>query len=205
MFVVIADQIGSRTDRDRVADLLHRLDARAGDRLALPAERTAGDELQALTADPAAALDIVLECLRGKHFRAGLGIGDVAGELPASIREASGPAFIAGRRAVQKAARTSIHFAAAGADTAAADAADDVDALIALLLTGRARWSAQSWELYDLLEQGLTQAAAAERLGITPQAVSKRARAAALAIDAEARRAIARVMDSADAEHSTVG
>lgn len=201
MFVVIADQIGSRTDRDRVADLLHRLDARAGDRLALPAERTAGDELQALTADPAAALDIVLECLRGKHFRAGLGIGDVAGELPASIREASGPAFIAGRRAVQKAARTSIHFAAAGADTAA----DDVDALIALLLAGRARWSAQSWELYDLLEQGLTQAAAAERLGITPQAVSKRARAAALAIDAEARRAIARVMDSADAEHSTVG
>lgn len=204
MFVVIADQIGSRTDRDRVADLLHRLDARAGNRLALPAERTAGDELQALTADPAAALDIVLECLRDKHFRAGLGIGDVAGELPASIREASGPAFIAGRRAVQKAARTSIHFAAAGADTAA-DAADDVDALIALLLAGRARWSAQSWELYDLLEQGLTQAAAAERLGITPQAVSKRARAAALAIDAEARRAIARVMDSADAEHSTVG
>lgn len=204
MFVVIADQIGSRTDRDRVADLLHRLDVRAGNRLALPAERTAGDELQALTADPAAALDIVLECLRDKHFRAGLGIGDVAGELPASIREASGPAFIAGRRAVQKAARTSIHFAAAGADTTA-DAADDVDALIALLLAGRARWSAQSWELYDLLEQGLTQAAAAERLGITPQAVSKRARAAALAIDAEARRAIARVMDSADAEHSTVG
>lgn len=204
MFVVIADQIGSRSDRDRVAELLHRLDARAGDRLALPAERTAGDELQALTADPAAALDIVLECLRGKHFRAGLGIGDVAGELPTSIREASGPAFIAGRRAVQKAARTSIHFAAAGANTAA-DAADDVDALIALLLAGRARWSAQSWELYDLLEQGLTQAAAAERLGITPQAVSKRARAAALAIDAEARRAIARVMDSADAEHSTVG
>ncbi|RZT62593.1 SatD family protein [Microcella alkaliphila] len=204
MFVVIADQIGSRTDRDRVADLLHRLDARAGDRLALPAERTAGDELQALTADPTAALDIVLECLRGGHFRAGLGIGHVAGALPASIREASGPAFIAGRRAVQKAARTSIHFAAAGADTAADDA-DDVDALIALLLTGRARWSAQSWELYDLLEQGLTQAAAAERLGITPQAVSKRARAAALAIDAEARRAIARLMDSADAEHSTVG
>jgi hypothetical protein len=204
MFVIIADQIGSRSDRDRVADLLERLHTRAGERLALPAERTAGDELQALTADPQAALDIVLECLRGGHFRAGLGIGQVAGALPASIREASGPAFIAGRRAVQKAARTSIHFSAAGSDTTEATV-NDVDALTALLLAGRARWSAQSWELHDLLEQGLTQATAAERLGITPQAVSKRARAAALAIDAQARQSIARVMATADAEQSTVG
>jgi len=204
MFVVIADQIGSRTDRDRVAGLLERLHERTGDRLALPAERTAGDELQALTADAATALDVVLECLRDGHFRAGLGIGAVAGALPASIREASGPAFIAGRRAVQQAARTSIRFSAAGAD-GAEDAAADVDALVALLLSARARWSPQSWELHELLEQGLTQAASAEQLGISPQAVSKRARAAALAIDAAARVAIGRVMHSADTEQSPVG
>ncbi|MFN3708096.1 SatD family protein [Microcella sp.] len=204
MFVVIADQIGSRSDRDRVADLLDRLHRRLGAHLALPAERTAGDELQALTADATTAVAVVLECLRDGHFRAGLGIGAISGTLPGSIREASGPAFIAGRRAVQRAARTSIHFAASGTG-ATEQAAADVDALIALLLAGRARWSAQSWELYDLLEQGLTQAAAAERLGITPQAVSKRARAAALAIDADARRAIGNVLASADAEPSPVG
>jgi hypothetical protein len=204
MFVIIADQIASRTDRDRVADALTRIQARAGGRLPLPPERTAGDELQVLAPDASTALEILLELLRDGHFRDGLGIGSVSMPLPPSIREASGPAFIAARQAVQRGARASSRFAAAGTGSADAAAAD-VHALITLLLVGRARWSLQAWELYDLLEAGHTQASAAAELGITPQATSKRARAAALTVDGDARAAIARVMQSADPEPSRLG
>lgn len=199
MYVIIADQIDSRHDRDRVGDALTRIHDRHGGALTLPAERTAGDELQALTSDADCALELTLDLLRGGRFRVGLGVGQVSAPRPASIREASGPAFIAGRRAIERAARTSIRFSAVGSGSAERAVAD-VNALTALLLTQRARWSEASWELHDLLETGSTQAAAADRLAITPQAVSKRARAAGLAVDADARRAIARVLAAADPE-----
>lgn len=193
MFVVIADQVGSRDDIDRVAGALETLGERFGDHYALTPERTAGDELQALTADADAALETALHLLRSPHWRVGLGIGAVRRPLPTSVREASGSAFTAARAAVERATTRSTRFAAVGAD-ALADAVHDWAALVDLLLTQRARWSAPGWQLHDLLDDGLTQAEAAARLGITPQAASKRARAAALRIDSDARRALTRIV-----------
>lgn len=189
MFVIIADQIGSSDDADRVAGALADLAGRFALSYPLAPERTAGDELQALTADAGAALETVLQLLRSPHWRVGLGVGAVRLPLPSGIREASGPAFSSARAAIELAARRPTRFAAAGAGSASARA-DQLGAIVDLLLTHRQRWSAAGWQLHDLIESGLTQADAAERLGVTPQATSKRARAAGLRVDVEARRSI---------------
>ena len=193
MYVLIADQVGSRGDVDRVAGALDELTERFGTRYTLAPERTAGDELQALTDDAACALESALHLLRSPHWRVGIGVGSVRLPVPPSVREASGPAFTSARAAVERAATRSTRFAAVGAEHLA-DPVHDWASLVDLLLTQRARWSAPGWELHDLLEQGLTQAEAAMRLGITPQATSKRARAAGLRIDTDARRALPRLL-----------
>lgn len=190
MFIIIADQIGSTTDADRVAGALDELVARFGAAYPLAPERTAGDELQAMSADASIALETVLHLLRAPHWRVGLGIGTVRAPLPLSIREANGPAFVVARAAIERAARRSTRFCLVGADAAAARG-EQAGALIDLLLAHRARWSPAGWQLHDLLESGQSQAEASARLGITPQATSKRARSAGLRLEADARRALA--------------
>lgn len=193
MFVIIADQIGSSTDTDRVAGALADLRRRFDTGYPLAPERTAGDELQAMTDDATTALETALHLLRAPHWRVGLGIGAVRQPLPDGIREATGPAFVSARAAIELAARRPLRCATIGAGAAGARA-EQLGALIDLLLAHRSRWSTAGWQMHDLLERGLTQADAAERLDITPQATSKRARAAGLRIDADARRALASLL-----------
>lgn len=197
MFVVTADQVGSRRRPDLVAPALTELGERFGDRLALPADRNAGDELQALTADPATTLDLVLALTRTGGWSVGLGIGSVRTPLPPSTREATGDAFVAARSAVTRAKRSPARFAAEA--IAHPEPAADVEALLVLLLTLRASRSAAGWELYDLVSSGLTQAEAGARLGITPQSASDRARAAGLRAELAAHPALTRLLASADA------
>lgn len=191
MYAITADQIDSRTSDDLVAAAVTRLNDR--DALVLPAERTAGDELQLLVADPGTALDIVLELTRAGTWSVGLGAGGV--ELPdnGSVRAASGPALVAAREAVGRAKRKPTRFAASGPRDA-----DDAEALIDLLLVVRAKRTDEGWEIADLLAGGLSQAAAASRLGITPQAASDRALAAAWRVEAAATPALARVLARLD-------
>lgn len=199
MFVITADQVNSRDRADRVAEALRRVAATAGDDLLLPAERTAGDELQAVAEVADAALRMILELHRFGQFSVGCGIGRVDLPLPASAREATGDAFIAARTAVEQAKKRSPRAAvvSAGAGGAASDGAPssaDLQALLDLLLVLREKRSAEGWQLYDLLEAGLTQAQAAEQIGISQQAASKRAIAAHLRADRAARQALARLM-----------
>jgi hypothetical protein len=58
----------------------------------------------------------------------------------------------------------------------------------------RARRSVEGWELYDLMTEELTQAQAADRLGISPQAASKRAKAAELRAERAAIAPLLRAM-----------
>jgi hypothetical protein len=179
MFVVTADQVSSRTTADRVGATLRRIEAAFGGRLALPADRTAGDELQLLFASGPDALEACLTLDREHGWSIGVGVGSVRRPLPAGVRESAGGAFIAARAAVDRAKRRATRFAIA--HETAHGAAADTQALVDLLLILRSRRSVQGWELYDLLEsEGTTQADAAARLGITPQATSKRAQAAQL-------------------------
>lgn len=197
MFVVTADQVDSRRRADLVASTLDTLGERFAGRLALPPDRNAGDELQALTADAATALELVLTLTREGAWSVGLGMGRVRLPLPANTREATGDAFVAARAAVTRAKRAPARFAASA--EVAPEPAADVEALVTLLLTLREGRTAAGWELYDLVVAGHTQAEAGARLGITPQSASDRARAAGLRAELAAIPALTRLLARADA------
>jgi hypothetical protein len=198
MFVITVDQVDSRSTPDAVASQLGTLNASLGERLLLPPERTAGDEFQLLLGDADATLGAVLELTRSGLWSVGCGVGSVREPLPTSIREAAGEAFLGARDAVDRAKKRPSRFALAA--TAAPDQAGRLEALIDLLLVTRARRSAEGWELHDLLTAGLTQAAAAARLGITPQAASLRAQAADLKTEAAVTGALATLLAQLDEE-----
>lgn len=196
MYVITADQVDSRNRPDIVTPTLDDLNRRHGPRLALPVDRNAGDELQALTASAETAVQLALELTRHGAWSVGLGIGSVRTPLPDETREAAGDAFVAAREAVTKAKRATTRFAAES--VADQQGADDVEALLNLLLTIRAARTDAGWELYDLIATGLTQAEAGARLGITPQSASDRARAANLRVELAAVPALTRLVASAD-------
>ncbi|QTX04988.1 DNA-binding protein [Agromyces archimandritae] len=217
MFVITADQVGSRTGDDLGRALVERLDARFAGALLLPADQTAGDEVQFALADPGAALDAVLELARTGRWSTGLGVGGIRTPLPDATRKATGGAFIAAREAVGEAKRADGRFAlraepgpASGAAAAEPDAdgaapdtdtgiaAADAEALVRVLLVLRERRTAQGWEVVDLMETGISQKDAAAALGITPSAVSMRLATAAWRTDRAAREALVRILDALD-------
>ncbi|WBU38862.1 DNA-binding protein [Homoserinibacter sp. YIM 151385] len=197
MYVITADQIGSRRGADLVEGALAALRRVGGEHLPLPPERTAGDEVQAIVNAPRAALDLVLELARDEHWSIGLGIGPVRTPLPDSTRAGAGEAFVLAREAVEQAKRRPSRFRLRIADGAAHRDAD-LEPLIDLLLLQRERRSEEGWELHDLLAEGISQQEAARRLAITPQAVSQRARTAQLRTDDAARAALERLLDAAE-------
>jgi hypothetical protein len=200
MFVVTADQVGSRHSADKVAATLVALNTQHEKRLLLPADRTAGDELQLLTNDPALVLTLILDLTRDGQWSVGVGVGAVRQPLPADTREATGEAFYAARDAVTRAKKQSARFAltlASNDDDASRPlGGSDVEALITLLLTLRERRTDGGWELFDLLSTGLTQSESAEKLGITAGAASLRARAAGIRVERAASEALVRLLDT---------
>jgi hypothetical protein len=220
VFVVTADQKGSRSDVDRAASVLDDLNRRFGGVTELPLDRTAGDEVQALLAGAYDALAMVLDLTRREHWSVGLGIGRVRTPLPADTRAATGDAFIAARDAVDAAKRSPTRFALAvegipplPPETAGtvprADAErdaggavdvspDEVEALITLLLLARDRRTEQGWEVVDRMASGGTQREVAAELGITPQAVSTRLRTAGWRTEQAALPGLAKLLQRLD-------
>ena len=198
MFVITADQVDSRTTPDIVGLAQTRLNASYAPKLSAPVGRAGGDELQLLLTDAAATLDVVLELTRAGQWSVGLGVGAVRTPLPDAVVEATGPAFYAARAAVTAAKSRPQRFALA-VDEHAHDElrgrAADVESLVTLLLVLRERRSDAGWELYDLVRDGLPQKDAAERLGISPAAVSARAKAASLRAELDATPALARLLE----------
>lgn len=204
MFVITADQMHSRSRPDHVASALHLITTRHPT-LALPPERTAGDELQTLVKDAATVLAVVLDLHRERQWSIGVGCGSVRRPLPPSIREATGGAFFAARKAVTRAKQRNTRFALANDATSAASQTADTEALIDLLLLLRDRRTTGGWELHDLLATGINQQEAAARLGISEPAVSSRARAAGIRAEQSALPALATLLarlddDSTEAE-----
>jgi hypothetical protein len=204
VFVITADQVGSRTDIDRSAAMQVELQRRFGERLRLPVDQTAGDELQALTEHADAALDLVLALGRDGHWSTGLGVGTVRTPLPEAVRKAAGGAFIAAREAVDAAKRADGRFALRAAIDPATDAAApalepaELEPLVRLLLLVRDRRSPQGWEAIDLVREVGSQKRAAETLGISDAAVSQRLKAAVSSIDDEARPGLVRLLAGLD-------
>ncbi|MDT0164767.1 hypothetical protein Q9R32_04265 [Actinotalea sp. AC32] len=199
MFVMTVDQQGSRTRGDAVPALLERLAVRAapgspGVRIGF--DRTVGDEVQGVLDDADAVVRLTLDLLRHGGWTVGIGAGPVDEPLPAAARAGSGPAFVHARRAVERAkART--RPAAVAVEGETADRAELCEGVLTLVASVRARRTDAGWAVVDAVEDGATQDAVAERLGITQQAVSQRLRTALWAEERAARPAAARLLEEA--------
>ncbi len=198
MFVLTVDQVASRSRGDRMGDILPGLVERWGDAVLLGPDRTAGDEFQLVTDAAAAALGIVLDLTRDGGWSVGLGVGSVDTPLAATTREAGGPGFVAARAAVERAKGALHRFALEGEPDRGGNDAADAEALVDLLLEVRARRSEEGWAVVDRSGDDVTQASIAAELGITPQAVSLRARTAGLRLERRATPALIRLLERLD-------
>jgi hypothetical protein len=197
VFVLTVDRIDSReSDVDDVLPILADRTAWQERGALLGPDRTAGDEFQVVFEDADRALDAALVLRRDGRWSVGIGVGEVRTPLPTTTGAASGTAFLAARTAVDAAKRAVHHLAVAGTDERT-DAG--VTALIGLLLEVRARRSPEGWQVADLLAEGLTQVTIAARLGVTPQAISLRARTAAVRLEQDARPALVAALAELDA------
>jgi hypothetical protein len=180
--VLTVDQRGSRT----APDLVERAVSRYADGALLPFERTAGDEMQALYTDPAAAVATVEGMFREDTWYVGLGIGTVETPLPDHVRAGRGEAFVLAREAVNRAKNAPAHVAVGGADYRSRQ----VETVLWLWAGVLHRRTAKGWEVADLVASGSTHQQVGDRLGITQSAVSQRAQAAGL-VEADRARTLA--------------
>lgn len=194
MFVITADQVDSRHRPDLVDVTLEGLNYRYGSALTLAFEQNSGDEIQGLTDDAEAVLDVVFELTRASQWSVGCGIGAVDEPMPTTVRAARGPAFVAARTAVTRAKQSPHRFAL----RSSGGAAPDPGPLMTLAIALRARRTLEGWEVYDLLRSGLTQREIAQRLGVSPQAVSQRIWAANIRTELDARSDLEAVLAQAD-------
>ena len=162
----------------------------------LPFTRTVGDEFQGLVANPASVVDVTLGLMRTVGWHVGIGIGAVQQPLPSDARQARGPAFLAARSAVEAAKKQSTHVSVRSVPDRLE--ARDAEITFRLLIALQLRRSAHGWEAAGLMDQGLTQAAAASTLGITRQALSQRLQAAHWSLDRESRLVLARLLARTD-------
>lgn len=171
------DQKGSQRRGDAVPELLVAVDewraARDHEPFVLPMERTVGDEVQGVLADADAVVSLALLLQRRGGWSVGIGAGPVVEPLADRAPASSGEAFVLARTAVERARgrAVSVPLAVDGAQPAAAE---DAEALLQLLAAVVRRRTPAGWEVVDLMTQVSTQREAAERLGITAQAVSQR-------------------------------
>jgi hypothetical protein len=170
--VMTIDQRGSRRGPDLVDGLLEQLGSpELAPHVVLPFERTAGDEVQGLLSSPQAAVDLALHLADSRAWSIGIGVGQVRQPLPSSTRAAGGPAFENARNAVERAKAAAEGIAVSGPDAATAG---DAEAVLQLLAAVILRRSEAGQQTVDLARAGLRQQEAADRLGISKQAVSQR-------------------------------
>jgi hypothetical protein len=191
-FVLTVDQRASRRGPDRVPEALRRLNESVAS--VLPFERTAGDEFQGVLAEAADAVDVALQLVRAGGWSIGIGAGPVQTPLPATTRAATGPAFLCARRAVEAAKTRPVRLAVRGSSPADAGDAQAVLSALAVLVERR---SPQAWEAIALVAGGVTQAQAAESLGISRQAVGQRLAAGLWELERELRPTAVRLLDRA--------
>ncbi|GAA1451537.1 sigma-70 family RNA polymerase sigma factor [Nesterenkonia lacusekhoensis] len=199
MFVITADQRGSRCSADRVPALIEQLRPWSqgnAEVIALPLERTVGDEVQILLSDAEAAVDLSIRLLRGEHWAVGIGAGSVEEPRGPSARESSGEAFYLARTAVERAKGRGepSPVVVEGADDHAASSAT---AVLQLLASAVRRRSEGGQQAVALKLEGMTQTSIAAELDVSPQAVSKRLQAAMAEEELRVRPVIADLLQRA--------
>lgn len=183
VIVLTIDRRGSRSHVDDVDETRSALADRWARALRSPIARFAGDELQLVSTDAAAVVRIVLDLARSRDWSVGVGIGD--GTVADDPAASTGPAFFAARRAVDRAKHAPTRVAVEVDDDALALGADDLEAVLWLIVALRDRRTREGWEVADLLERLPTQREVADELEISASAVSARAVAAGIRIESE--------------------
>lgn len=178
--VFTVDQRHSRSSADAVPHALQLLDDVSTLR---PAERTAGDEFQAILDSPEAVATAVERLLRDGRWHIGIGVGEVDTPLPTTTREGRGDAFVTARESVTAARHAPHHLRVSGTGPWVRH----LESALWLWAGVLERRTPKGWEVADLAADGLTHEAIAERLEISQSAVSQRATAAALVDAARAR------------------
>lgn len=212
MFVLTADQVHSRRVGDRVPEALAALDAAVGPTqgLVLAFERTVGDELQGVLDRSSGVVRAVETLTRQGQWRIGVGVSsDRASGLPGSAREATGPAFLAARHAIERARSSPAdcavawaggeptgeqHLLAGGGDLLVQQA----EGVLWLLVSTWRRRTPEGWEVVDLVRGG-SRAEAAGALGVSASAVTQRLRAAAYREAERASRSLEWLLDQTGA------
>jgi hypothetical protein len=197
MYVMTLDQRGSRRGHDAVPELLATFD-----RLVHPVrafERTAGDEVQGLLDDPQQVVDLAVAALRDGRWWVGVGVVEVP--LPETTRAGRGAAYERAREAVERAKSEPQPVCVRSEDPHAADYAESSLWLLAALV---ARRTDAGWEAVDAMGEGGTQRAAAERLGITAQAMSSRLAVAGWTEERRGRTLAAHLLAVCDPEQKAV-
>jgi hypothetical protein len=184
VLVLTVDQRGSRRGTDQVPAALERL---RDVPVLRDFERTAGDELQGVLDDPAALPLAVEPLLRAGTWSIGIGVGPVDVPRPEHARAGSGTAYLHARTAVSAAKTGPWHLRVVGDDAAARP----IESALWLWAAVLARRTTRGWEVADLVDQGLSYDEAAQRLGVTPSAVSQRAQAAGIVEGRRARELVA--------------
>ena len=195
--MLTVDQRHSRRSPDRVPEAIARL-CRAY-RPLRGFERTVGDEFQGVLDDPAEVVSVVLELVRMGDWSVGVGAGPVEEPMPASTREARGPAFVMARAAVERAKHRPAGVAVVAAYSAAAREAEAVLALLAVVVRRR---TPAAWDAVDLVAGGLSVTEAAQKLGITRQAAGQRLAAGSWQQERDARPVAANLLARAAAPAS---
>lgn len=183
------DQIRSRTGVDLVDDALASLTEVD---TVFPFERTVGDEIQGVLSAPEAVVEALvavsrLEALgeRRPAWHVGVGLGEIEDLAVKSTRAGRGGAYLAARRAVERAKGSAQEIAVEGATPVQAELAQDSLLLLRAVLTRR---SARGFAVLSERARHQTQAETAAALGITQSAVSQALRTAEADAENSARR-----------------
>jgi hypothetical protein len=195
--VLTVDQQRSRSGPDLVEAALARL---RGVRTTRAFERTAGDEFQGVLDDPVSVVTAILDLMQDGHWSVGVGIGAVERPLPTSTRAGRGPAFTLARQAVEAAKRHPRHVVVQATDVEGGEAVGAVLGLLGAVYSGR---TPQAWEAVELIRTGMSATSAAQKLGITRQAVSQRLSAAHWPEERAAVPTLERLIERADTAATT--
>lgn len=200
MYVLTADQRGSRRQGSRANQRMQELTARYEHDLIMPIAHYAGDELQCIT-DSAETVTAISTDLVDDGWYVGIGIG--RGTLGTTPADSHGPAFELARDAVTEAKSLPWGLAVRGEEPASAA---DAEAALAMLEGIRSKRTESGRDIAKLAAELGTITAAAEALGISVSAASKRARIALLRHEAAGIPLANRLLEAADMSdaHGTV-
>ena len=178
MYVLTVDQQSSRTQPDRVPELLRAVEDVS---TVLPFVRTVGDEAQAVLDSAPHVVRACIAIARAGQWSIGIGLGEVEHPLPDSSDQARGQAFIAARTAVETAKNSWSPLCVETATTSEDHVKDAQDAqtVLRLMFDLTARATDAQWQVIDALRNtpGASQTQIAEDLNVSQQAVSKSLRA----------------------------